>query len=89
MATTEEADPRTEGRLRRVDLVVRPESRFPVPQSDGYTVYSALLSALERTDADASARVHDSPLGSLHSGESWTRALASASARSSAARSAL
>ena len=67
MATMEEADPRTEGRLRRVDLVVRPESRFPVPQSDGYTVYSALLAALERADADASARVHDSPLGSLHS----------------------
>jgi hypothetical protein len=66
MATMEEADPRTEGRLRRVDLVVRPESRFAVPQSDGYTVYSALLAALERADADASARVHDSPLGSLH-----------------------
>jgi CRISPR/Cas system endoribonuclease Cas6 (RAMP superfamily) len=67
MATTEEADPRTEGRLRRVDLVVRPESRFAVPQSDGYTVYSALLAALERANAEASARVHDSPLGSLHS----------------------
>ena len=68
MAVTEEeeADPRAEGRLRRVDLVVRPESRFPVPQSDGYTVYSALLAALERADAEASARVHDSPLGSLH-----------------------
>jgi hypothetical protein len=67
MASIEEADPRTEGRLRRVDLSVRPESRFPVPRSDGYTVYSALLAALERADADASARVHDSPLGSLHS----------------------
>jgi CRISPR-associated endoribonuclease Cas6 len=67
MATTEEDDPRAEGRLRRIDLAVRPESRFPVPDSDGYIVYSALLAALERADADASARVHDSPFGSLHS----------------------
>ena len=34
--------------------------------SDGYSVYSALLNALASSDADASARVHDSPIGSLH-----------------------
>lgn len=45
---------------------LRPEERFAVPVSDGYSVYSALLSALESSDADASARVHDSPIGSLH-----------------------
>lgn len=53
--------------VRRITLTVRPQSRFPVPVSDGYTVYSALLSVLDAIDADISAHVHDSPLGSLHS----------------------
>jgi CRISPR-associated endoribonuclease Cas6 len=52
--------------LRRVELTVRPTERFPVPESNGYSVYGALLSALERSDGTASAHVHDSPLGSLH-----------------------
>jgi len=52
--------------LRQVKVTVRPECRFPVPISDGYTVYSALLAVLEAVDADVSARIHDSPLGSLH-----------------------
>ena len=54
-------------RLRRIELTVRPEGRFPVPQSDGYSVYGALLGALDGVDEDVSAQVHDSPLGSLHS----------------------
>lgn len=53
--------------VRRITLTVRPQSRFPVPDSDGYSVYSALLSVLDDIDADVSAHVHDSPLGSLHS----------------------
>lgn len=53
-------------RLRRVRVTLRPESRFPVPISDGYSVYSALLSTLESVDETVSARIHDSPLGSLH-----------------------
>lgn len=51
--------------LRRVELTVRPESRFPVPVSDGYGVYGALLSALSDVDETVSERVHDSPFGSL------------------------
>jgi CRISPR-associated endoribonuclease Cas6 len=53
--------------LRRISLTVRPQSRFPVPTSDGYSVYSALLTVFDEIDADVSAHVHDSPLGSLHS----------------------
>lgn len=53
--------------VRRITLTVRPQSRFPVPDSDGYSVYSALLSVLDAIDEDVSAHVHDSPLGSLHS----------------------
>src|SRR6056297_1503789 len=52
--------------MRRITLTVRPESSFPVPVSDGYSVYSALLAALDEVDEAVSQRVHDSPLGSLH-----------------------
>jgi len=54
-------------KLRRVEVEVRPKTRFPVPISDGYSVYSALLSVLQHIDEDVSAHIHDAPLGSLHS----------------------
>jgi CRISPR-associated endoribonuclease Cas6 len=57
----------TTSRVRRIELTVRPEERFPVPQSDGYPVYGSLLDVLDDIDEQASAKVHDSPLGSLHS----------------------
>ncbi len=53
-------------RARRVTLTVRPSERFPVPQSDGYPLYGALLGVLDDADESVSQRVHDSPLGSLH-----------------------
>ena len=58
---------RSQPALRRVELTLRSTSTFPVPYSDGYSVYGALLSALGEVDADASERIHDAPLGSLHS----------------------
>jgi hypothetical protein len=57
-----------ESSLRRVELTLRPTSRFPVPVSSGYSVYGALLSALDNADSVVSEGVHDSPLGSLHNG---------------------
>jgi len=54
-------------KLRRIKLTLRADEPFPVPVSDGYSVYSALLAVLDEVDPDVSARVHDSPLGSLHS----------------------
>lgn len=60
-------DGKQRNRLRRVRVTVRPSQRFPVPISDGYSVYSALLGVVEAVDADVSAHIHDSPLGSLHS----------------------
>ena len=62
-----QTDTRAEHRLRRVKMTLRPERRFPVPKSDGYPVYSALLSVLKAVDEDVSAQIHDSQLGSLHS----------------------
>lgn len=61
-----EQQTRPTNQLRRIKVILRPESRFPVPVSDGYSVYSALLNVLNAVDTDASARVHDSQFGSLH-----------------------
>jgi CRISPR-associated endoribonuclease Cas6 len=54
-------------KMRQVRAELSPASRFPVPQSDGYSVYSALLSALSAVDEEVGSSVHDSSLGSLHS----------------------
>lgn len=52
--------------LRRIDITLRSEQSFPVPYSDGYSVYSALLGVLDDVDPNVSTRVHDSGLGSVH-----------------------
>ena len=62
-----EQEVRQTNKLRRVEITARPATRFPVPISDGYSVYSALLGVLETVDTEVSAHIHDSPLGSLHS----------------------
>ena len=53
--------------LRAVKCTLGADERFPMPASDGYSVYGALLSVLDEVDTDVSASVHDSPMGSLHS----------------------
>jgi hypothetical protein len=62
------AEATTDSQLRQVRCVLRSGERFAVPYSEGYSVYGALLSALDEVDATVSERVHDSPLGSLHNG---------------------
>lgn len=52
--------------MRKIDITVRPKSRFPVPLSDGYSVYSALLNGLSGADETVGAHVHDTEFGSLH-----------------------
>lgn len=66
MATTDGVEADSRPRLRQVTAKIVPKSRFPVPESDGYTVYSALLSLLSGIDEEVGASVHDSSLGSLH-----------------------
>lgn len=66
MASASKQENESETRLRRVTAELTPESRFPVPYSDGYSVYGALLSLLSSVDEEIGASVHDSPLGSLH-----------------------
>lgn len=64
MPTTPETESDTR-RLRHIDISLVPESRFPVPQSDGYSLYGALLDRLAAVDETTSTRVHDAPLGGL------------------------
>lgn len=66
MATTDGLERQSDPQLRQVTATLVPESRFPVPQSDGYSVYSSLLSILSEVDAEVGQTVHDSHLGSLH-----------------------
>ncbi|WP_128906435.1 CRISPR system precrRNA processing endoribonuclease RAMP protein Cas6 [Halorubrum amylolyticum] len=61
-----ETHPESASRLRQIELSLRADEQFDVPQSDGYSVYSALLALLESADEAVSARVHDSEIGSLH-----------------------
>ena len=66
MAITDNEYTGTVPRVRRVSVTLSPESRFPVPQSDGYSVYSALLASLSTVDEAVGTSIHDSALGSLH-----------------------
>lgn len=52
--------------MRQIEITLEPSDTFPVPTSNGYQVYGALLSALDDIDESVSRRIHDSPLGSLH-----------------------
>jgi CRISPR-associated endoribonuclease Cas6 len=61
-----ETQPESNSRLRQIGLTLRSTKRFDVPQSDGYSVYSALLAILQSADDEVSQRVHDSEISSLH-----------------------
>ena len=63
--TTREID--SAGQMRRIDLTLSTGQSFPIPKSDGYPVYSALLSVIDDVDTETSQRIHNSNLGSLHS----------------------
>jgi hypothetical protein len=68
MAVSEDTeDENAMSRMRSVNIELSPLSRFPVPKSNGYSVYAALLSVLSDVDETVSTRIHESPLGSLHS----------------------
>ena len=61
-----ETQPESKSRLRQIELTLRSTERFDIPQSDGYSVYSALLAVLQSADSEVSQRVHNSEIGSLH-----------------------
>jgi len=67
MRSSEKTEQAVVPQVRQAKVTLSPVSCFPVPRSDGYSVYSALLAVLSDVDEAVGASVHDSPLGSLHS----------------------
>jgi CRISPR-associated endoribonuclease Cas6 len=50
---------------QRISLVVRPKEEFELPWSEGYQLYSAILSIMRGCDEAASQHAHDSALSSM------------------------
>ncbi len=51
--------------MHLIHLTVSPKTSFNIPQSDGYQLYSALLSLIKEKNPDTSLKIHNSPLPSL------------------------
>lgn len=50
---------------QKISMVVRPREEFELPWSEGYQLYSALLSIMRGCDEATSKHAHDSPLSSM------------------------
>lgn len=50
---------------QKISLVVRPKEEFELPWSEGYQLYSAILSIMRGCDEATSQHAHDSPLSSM------------------------
>ena len=51
--------------MRQILITVRPKDAFEVPHSDGYQVYSAILSSIQNIDSTVSQHIHGTPLHSI------------------------
>ena len=50
---------------RLIKIKARPQTQFDVPYSDGYSLYSAILSLMKDSSVSTSEHVHDSDFSSL------------------------
>ena len=50
---------------KTIKFIVRPCSSFPVPDSEGYSIYSALLNRMSESDEDTGRRVHGTDFSSI------------------------
>jgi CRISPR-associated endoribonuclease Cas6 len=48
-----------------IQMVVRPKEEFELPWSEGYQLYSAILSIMRQCDEATARHTHDSPLSSI------------------------
>ncbi len=53
---------------QKIVLTLRPEKGFEVPFSEGYQLYSAILSVMREGDEAAARHAHDSPISSISLG---------------------
>lgn len=54
--------------MRQILITVRPEGAFEVPHSEGYQVYSALLTLIKFVNPEVSERIHGSPVRTMSIG---------------------
>jgi CRISPR-associated endoribonuclease Cas6 len=53
---------------QKITLTLRPGAAFEMPYSDGYQLYSALLSVMGEADSAMAKHTHDSPISSISLG---------------------
>lgn len=53
---------------QKITLVLRPETGFEVPSSEGYQLYSSLLGVMREVDEAAASHTHDSLISSISLG---------------------
>jgi len=50
---------------QKISIITRPKSKFDVPASEGYQLYSAILKLISEIDREISEHTHDSPISSI------------------------
>jgi CRISPR-associated endoribonuclease Cas6 len=50
---------------QKISIITTPNSKFELPASEGYQLYSAILNIIRDTDEKVSEHAHDSPIGSM------------------------
>lgn len=50
---------------QKITLKFKPKTKFEIPASNGYQIYSALLARIKSDNEEISKHVHDSPIGSV------------------------
>jgi len=53
---------------QKITLILRPETGFETPSSEGYQLYSAMLGVMREADEAAASHTHDSPISSISLG---------------------
>ena len=52
--------------VQQIKIITRPSCEFDISASEGYRLYSSLLSCMQDADSKASSLVHDSVRSSIH-----------------------
>ena len=50
---------------QKISLIIRPETAFEIPTSEGYQLYSSILGVMREADENAAIHTHDSPISSI------------------------
>ena len=53
---------------QKITLILRTETGFEIPSSEGYQLYSAMLGVMREADEAAASHTHDSPISSISLG---------------------